>query len=78
MQSRCSLEQEIEQILQYVEMLDAVDTSGVEPTYSVIDATARLHEDVLENPTGTTPEELLACSNQKVAGRQIVLPNIMK
>ncbi len=71
------LEKDIEGILGYIEKLDEVDTTGVTPTFSVIHSRAPLRADELKNPTQATPAELLNCSAQKVAGDQIILPNIM-
>lgn len=49
---------EITSILQYVEKLQSVDLSGIEPTYQVSGLTNVMREDVVKN-YGTTPEELL-------------------
>lgn len=68
---------DLEGILKYMDMLDEVDTTGVEPTISVVKIGTPLREDKLEEKT-VDPKDLLACSNQKVVSDQIVLPNIMK
>lgn len=68
----------INDILTYMDLLEEVDTSWVVPTVSVVGWHAHLREDTLQNPAQTSPEELLACSNQKVVANQVVLPNIMK
>lgn len=68
----------INDILSYMDLLEEVDTTWVIPTVSVVEWNAYLREDSLNNPTQTAPQELLACSNQKVVANQVVLPNIMK
>lgn len=73
-----NMQEDINNILGYVDTLQEVDTDGVEPTYSVIDTPAYLHEDIRSNATAATPDELLDCSPQKVAWHQIVIPNIMQ
>lgn len=67
----------ITDILEYMKLLDKVDTSGVKPTISVGETQAILREDSRENST-ITPKSLLDCSPQNVIADQIVLPNIMK
>ncbi len=67
----------ISDILGYMDLLEQVDTSGVEPTVSVVDNQALLREDTIANTTDTKPRDLLACTKQKVVADQIVLPNIM-
>ena len=68
---------DIESIISYMDMLDEVDTTWVEPTVSVVKNGTPLREDVVLDKK-TNPKDLLACSNQKVVSDQIVLPNIMK
>lgn len=67
----------ISDILTYVKLLDEVDTQGVAGTVSVVGNSASLREDTLKQFLAN-PDELLDCSPQKIAGRNIVLPNIMK
>lgn len=67
---------DVNEILKYVEMLNELDTTGVEPTVSVVKKENVLREDIVEQ-RHTTPEELLKCSPQKVVGNQIVIGNIM-
>lgn len=67
----------ITDILWYMDLLQEVDTNGVITTVSVVEGSAALREDSLQNPTDTHPNELLSCSKQKVIADQIVLPNIM-
>lgn len=68
---------DIEGILKYMDMLEEVDTTWVEPTISVVETWTPLREDIIQEKT-TDPKDLLACSNQKVVSNQIILPNIMK
>jgi len=60
-----------------MDLLGEVDTTGVEPTVSVIETDGKLRKDE-EGEKISTPAELLACSKQKVIANQIVLPNIMQ
>lgn len=67
----------IQDILWYMELLEEVDTTWVPATVSVIRDTKWLRSDEL-GEKNILPEDLLACSDQKVVGNQIILPNIMK
>ncbi len=69
-------EWDIKKILEYMEVLNEVDTSWVEPTVSVASHVWSLRED---NEIRTMkPQEVLACSKQNIIANQIALPNIMK
>lgn len=59
-----NLQSELEGILQYVEQLDSIDTTGVEPTYQVTGLKNVTREDVVIN-YGVTQEELLKNAPQK-------------
>lgn len=64
-------------ILDYIDLLNEVDTSWVEPTISVISKkSSELKEDVEKR--NITPSELLKCSPQKVIANQIAVSDIMK
>lgn len=67
----------ITDIIQYMDLLSEVDTTGVIPTVSVVQNAAVLREDILWTDK-ISGEELLKCSSQKIIANQIVLPNIMK
>jgi Asp-tRNA(Asn)/Glu-tRNA(Gln) amidotransferase C subunit len=54
-----------------------VDTTWIEATVSVVHQENVLREDV-ETPKSTSPQDLLACSKQKIVARQIAVTNIMK
>ena len=69
--------EDINWILNYINLLNEVDTSWIEPTISVVDKENKLREDILEKKSPGR-EELLACSNQKVIANQIAITNIMK
>ncbi len=64
-------------ILEYIELLNGVDTTWIKPTISVIESENQLREDKLKEKE-ISREELLACSNQKVVADQIAVASIMK
>ena len=64
-------------ILDYIELLNEVDTTWIEPTISVVENRDNLRIDK-EEKKQITREELLDCSNQKVIANQIAITNIMK
>lgn len=64
-------------ILDYMNLLNEVDTTWVIPTVSVIEAENILRDDI-ELPKKVSREELLACSWQKIIADQIAITNIMK
>ena len=51
-------QKELSAILDYVKVLDSVDTTGIEPTYQVTGLTNVTREDVIVD-YGITPKELL-------------------
>jgi aspartyl-tRNA(Asn)/glutamyl-tRNA(Gln) amidotransferase subunit C len=61
-------------ILQYVDMLQEVDTSKVEPTAQVTGQTNSLREDVIRTQS-TSPDALLAASPLPISDHQIVSPS---
>ena len=64
-------------ILNYIELLNEVDTKWVEPTVSVVDSRDNLRTDEKQDKE-ISREDLLNCSNQKVIADQIAITNIMK
>ncbi len=68
---------DIGEILNYVDLLNEVDTNWVEPTISVVKKDNVLRKDE-QTQKQVSPEELLACSPQKVIAEQIAIGNIMK
>lgn len=71
------LVEDVNNIIGYIDLLNEVDTTGVEPTVSVVQQENTLRADV-ETQKETTTKELLACSPQKVVADQIAVSNIMK
>lgn len=67
---------DINEILQYMELLNEVDTSDVEPTINVVQRENNLRKD--EVITNNDSKSLLNCSKQKVVADQIAISNIMK
>ena len=69
------LRADIEGILEYVEQLSELDTSGVEPTYQVTDLENVWRADIV-NPGKVTREELLARSPASEKN-QIKVPKVL-
>lgn len=65
---------ELTSILQYVNVLQEVDTKGVEATEQVTGRTNALREDAIQN-AGTDPDKLLSCSPLPLSDHQIVSPS---
>ena len=61
-------------ILKYVEMLQKVDTKGVEPTAQVTGQESIFREDVIHEPLAS-PDSLLAASPLALVGHQIQTPS---
>lgn len=68
---------DINGILEYINLLNEVDTTWIIPTVSVIESENILREDI-ESPKKISRAELLACSKQKIIADQIAITNIMK
>lgn len=69
------LQQDIERILDYVEKLGELDTSGVEPTYQVTDLENVWRDDnVIDSPVSR--EQLLALSKESV-DHQVKVPKVL-
>ena len=71
------IEQDLNNILKYFDLLKEVNTDNISPTYSVISKNNILRSDILEEKK-ITRKELLDCSNQQVVADQIAVANIMK
>ncbi|MDP5039071.1 MAG: Asp-tRNA(Asn)/Glu-tRNA(Gln) amidotransferase subunit GatC [Candidatus Gracilibacteria bacterium] len=70
------LEKDINSILEYVDLLNEVDTNGINPTVSVIGKNDNiLRKDEINKKNSR--EELLNCSKQKIIANQIAVDNIM-
>lgn len=70
------LSHDLENILEYVHQLSDVDTSGVEPTYQVLDLRNVWREDEIE--MGVAPESLLNLQDSaQIQARQIKVPKVL-
>ncbi len=69
--------EDINEILNYIDLLNEVDTTWVKPTVSVVEKESNLREDT-QKEKETQVSELLNCSPQKVISNQIAISNIMK
>lgn len=72
------LGEDVSNILDYIDLLNEVDTTGVHPTVSVVNQASTLRKDVVSEDKISTKKELLDCSQQKVIADQIAVQNIMK
>lgn len=70
------LAEDLNNILNYIDLLNEVDTTWVEPTVSVIESENILRKDE-ETEKSVKTKDLLACSPQKVVADQIAISNIM-
>lgn len=68
---------DVNKILSYVEMLNEVDTTWVEPTINVVSKKSTLRKDMIIKNEASA-ESLLKCSSQKIIANQIAIWNIMK
>lgn len=68
--------EDINGILKYIDLLNEVDTSWIEPTVNVVKWEKKLRKD--ETSKHIETKDLLDCSNQKVISDQIAISNIMK
>lgn len=75
--SSSKIENDLNSILWYIEMLNEVDTTNVVPTVSVTSVWTPLREDV-EKQELANPSDLLKCSTNKIIAWQIAVWNIMK
>jgi len=71
------IEEDLNNILKYFDLLDEIDTENIKPTYSVINKKNILREDIETNKS-ITNKELLNCSNMSIIADQIAVSNIMK
>ncbi|GAB4234487.1 MAG: Asp-tRNA(Asn)/Glu-tRNA(Gln) amidotransferase subunit GatC [Methyloligellaceae bacterium] len=69
------LEDELTGILQWVEQLEEVDTTGVEPMTSVIEMKMKLRKD--EVTDGGYPEDIIANAPER-AGTFFVVPKVVE
>ncbi len=71
------IEEDLNNILKYFDLLQEVNTDNIIPTYSVITKEQNLREDILEEKI-ISKKELLDCSKQQIIADQITINNIMK
>lgn len=71
------IENDLNSILWYIDMLNEIDTTWVEATISVTKWKSRLREDI-EKKRDTDQIELLKCSQNKIIAWQIAIWNVMK
>ncbi len=67
----------VNSIIEYMDILNEVDTTDVVPTVSVVEKTNILRKDI-EEEKDVASSGLLECSPQKVVANQIAIGNIMK
>ena len=70
-----SLQTDLQNIIGYVQLLDELDTSGIEPTYQVTDLKNVWRADVVDN-YGINKDVLLALAPEKEA-EQIKVPKVL-
>jgi len=69
------LEWDVKKIIEYMDILNEVDTTWVKPTVSVSDFNKILRKDIEKR--FTNPQEVLKCSPQWIVGNCIAVSNIM-
>lgn len=72
------LGEDVSNILDYIDLLNEVDTTWVHPTVSVVNQNSVLRKDEVSQEKISTKKELLGCTQQKVIADQIAVQNIMK
>ncbi len=70
-----SLQVDLQNIIGYVQLLDELDTSGIEPTYQVTDLKNVWRADIVDN-YGINKDALLALAPEKEA-EQIKVPKVL-
>lgn len=70
-----SLQVDLQNIIGYVQLLDELDTSGIEPTYQVTDLKNVWRADIVDN-YGINKDVLLALAPEKEA-EQIKVPKVL-
>lgn len=71
------LAENMNSILEYIELLNEVDTTGVKPTVSVITKWWEKGLKSDKEERNIIPSDLLKCSPQKVIANQITISDIM-
>ena len=70
------MQNDLSGIFEYFDILNSVDTQGVNPTYQVSGIENVVFEDEIQN-MNVTPEELLNCSNFPKVDNQIQTNSIL-
>lgn len=71
-----NLRGDLENIVNYINQLDELDTENVEPTYSVSENQNIWREDEIDN-YGVGKEELLALAGEDVEAGQVKVPKVL-
>jgi len=66
---------EMSSIMTYIDMLSEVDTSKVEATAGGTSLVNSVREDIIQNPTKASPDELLGTSPLPIEDHQIETPS---
>ncbi len=69
-----TMTKELSSILTYIELLNEVDTSSVDPTAQVTGLTNTLRDDIIV-PSEASPDALLGCSALPITDHQISAPH---
>lgn len=69
-----TMTKELSSILTYIDVLNEVDTSSVEPTAQVTGLTNTLRDDVVI-PSSARSDDLLSCSPLAITDHQITAPH---
>ena len=70
------MQENLNSIIDYLNILDEIDTEGVEPTYQVSGIENVTFDDEILNPT-VTSDELLNCSKFPITDHQITTNSIL-
>lgn len=71
-----NLRGDLENIVNYINQLDELDTENVEPTYSVSENQNIWREDKIDN-YGVGKEELLALAGENIEAGQVKVPKVL-
>mgnify|MGYP003586244850 CR=1 FL=1 len=71
-----NLRGDLENIVNYINQLDELDTENVEPTYSVSENQNIWREDEIDN-YGVGKEELLALAGENIEAGQVKVPKVL-
>lgn len=66
---------DVQSIVEHMELLNEIDTTGVEPTISVSNFDTRLRPDIQKQ--FINPQETLKCSNNHIVANHIAITRIM-